>query len=98
MQWRDLVSWSATIRAYAARGHAEMAFELFAEMQSKGVRLNTSTFTSVLAACSCSGLVDEDMKHLPLLSSIVHEWWISWVVLIDFYILESRTSFELGVE
>ncbi|KAG1342641.1 pentatricopeptide repeat-containing protein, chloroplastic-like [Cocos nucifera] len=63
LPWRGVVSWSAMIGAYAAHGHAEMALELFSEMQAEGVRPNTFTFTSVLAACSHSGLVDEGMKH-----------------------------------
>lgn len=63
LPWRGVVSWSAMIGCYAAHGHAEMALELFSEMQADGVRPNAFTFTSVLAACSHSGLVDEGMKH-----------------------------------
>ncbi|XP_008797358.2 putative pentatricopeptide repeat-containing protein At3g11460, mitochondrial [Phoenix dactylifera] len=63
LPWRGVVSWSAMIGACAAHGHAEMALELFSKMQAEGVRPNAFTFTSVLAACSHSGLVDEGMEH-----------------------------------
>ncbi|PKA63992.1 Putative pentatricopeptide repeat-containing protein [Apostasia shenzhenica] len=58
-----VIAWSSMIGAYAAHGHAEEALELFSRMEHEGVTPNTFTFTSVLTACSHSGLVEEGMKH-----------------------------------
>ncbi|XP_072971618.1 pentatricopeptide repeat-containing protein At4g21300-like [Typha angustifolia] len=63
LQWRGRVSWSAMIRAYAAHGQPEEALKLFSLMKEEGVRPNSFTFTSVLAACSHSGLVEQGLKH-----------------------------------
>ncbi|XP_039124926.1 LOW QUALITY PROTEIN: pentatricopeptide repeat-containing protein At3g12770-like [Dioscorea cayenensis subsp. rotundata] len=60
---RDVVSWSAIIGAYATHGQAEDVLELFSQMKAEGVRPNSFTFTSVLAACSHSGLVEEGVMH-----------------------------------
>ncbi|CAL9190395.1 unnamed protein product, partial [Musa hybrid cultivar] len=64
LAWKGgVVSWSAMIRAYAAHGQVEAAMQLFARMRYEGVRPNSFTYTSVLAACSHSGLVEEGMNH-----------------------------------
>lgn len=60
---KGVVSWSAMIGAYATHGHAHEALELFDRMKAEGVRPNSFTYTSVLSACSHSGLVDTGMKH-----------------------------------
>ncbi|XP_020099687.1 pentatricopeptide repeat-containing protein At3g12770-like [Ananas comosus] len=60
---RSVVSYSAMVRAYASHGLPREALKLFSQMKAEGVRPNTFTFTSVLAACSHSGLVEEGLKH-----------------------------------
>lgn len=44
-------------------GNAKEALELFAQMQSEGIKPNAFTYTSILAACSHSGLLEEGMRH-----------------------------------
>ncbi|KAK8921259.1 putative pentatricopeptide repeat-containing protein [Platanthera zijinensis] len=60
---KSVISWSAMIGAYAAHGHADEALKLFSEMKDEKITPNKSTFTSVLAACSHSGRVDEGLRH-----------------------------------
>ncbi|KAJ0988471.1 hypothetical protein J5N97_006827 [Dioscorea zingiberensis] len=60
---RDVVSWSTIIGAYAAHGRAEDVRGFFSQMKAEGVMPNSFTFTSVLAACSHSGLVEEGIMH-----------------------------------
>ncbi|XP_020582149.1 putative pentatricopeptide repeat-containing protein At3g11460 [Phalaenopsis equestris] len=60
---KSVVSWSAMIGAYAAHGHAKEALELFSKMKEEEIMPNSFTFTSVLAACSHSGDVEEGMKQ-----------------------------------
>ncbi|KAL4197334.1 hypothetical protein AMTRI_Chr04g250540 [Amborella trichopoda] len=43
------------------------SLSLFSEMLSLGVKPNESTFSSVLRACSHSGLVDEGLAHFDLM-------------------------------
>nr|KYP33559.1 Pentatricopeptide repeat-containing protein At2g37310 family [Cajanus cajan] len=56
---RSLITWTAIISAYAARGDASLALGLYAQMLDKGIRPDLVTLTSVLTACAHSGLVDE---------------------------------------
>ncbi|XP_057848841.1 pentatricopeptide repeat-containing protein At3g12770 [Cryptomeria japonica] len=65
---RDVVSWSAMIAGYGMHGHGIDALALFSEMQKTGLRPNCITFTSVLYACSHSGLVDEGCKYFNSMS------------------------------
>ncbi|WOL03557.1 pentatricopeptide repeat-containing protein [Canna indica] len=69
LSWKGVVSWSAMIRAYAAHGQVEDALQLFAEMRAEGIRPNTFTYTSILAACSHSGLMNEGMEHFDSMRS-----------------------------
>ncbi|URE38414.1 PPR repeat [Musa troglodytarum] len=63
MPCRDLVSWNVLIMGYAIHGHGEAALELFSAMKDAGLKPNQSTFTSVLTACSITGLSDEGWLH-----------------------------------
>ncbi|XP_022774551.1 pentatricopeptide repeat-containing protein At5g39350-like isoform X2 [Durio zibethinus] len=58
---KDIYLWSVIIACYGAHGHGEIAVSLFKEMVRAGVKPNEVTFTSVLHACSHSGLVDEGL-------------------------------------
>lgn len=55
----DVVSWSALIAGYAREGRGKEALECFKLMQQNGLSPDAVTFSSVLSACSHSGLVDE---------------------------------------
>lgn len=60
---RDVMAWSAMIGGYAINGYGQKALELFDSMKRVHVRPNSVTFTSVLFACSHSGLVDEGCRY-----------------------------------
>lgn len=53
----DLVSYNSMIKAYGSNGLGELAVQLVEEMDRTGVRPDGVTLTSVLTACSHSGLV-----------------------------------------
>ncbi|KAK1262894.1 Pentatricopeptide repeat-containing protein [Acorus gramineus] len=55
MSARDVVSWNAMIKAYAAHGRGEEACDAFSRMD---VPPDEDTLVGILAACSHSGLVE----------------------------------------
>ncbi|CAA7016591.1 unnamed protein product [Microthlaspi erraticum] len=57
--FKDVVSWNSIIMAYAVHGFGRVSICLFSEMVTSGVNPNKSTFASVLAACSISGMIEE---------------------------------------
>lgn len=59
---RNQVSWNAIIGALSQHGLGKEAISFYADMQKSGVAPNNVTFTSVLAACSHAGLVDEGCR------------------------------------
>ncbi|CAK9166481.1 unnamed protein product [Ilex paraguariensis] len=61
MENRDIVSWNTMIRGFGMHGFGQAALQLLEKMNHAGLCLNSSTFTSVLSACSHSGLVDEGL-------------------------------------
>ena len=58
---RIFFCWSTIIAGYGKHGNGEVAVSLFIQMVQSGVEPNEVTFTSVLHACSHSGLVDEGL-------------------------------------
>lgn len=54
-----MIVWTAIISAHAAHGDAKAALDLFEQMLNNGTQPDPVTFTSVLAACAHSGVVDE---------------------------------------
>ncbi|KAJ4913941.1 hypothetical protein Rs2_08562 [Raphanus sativus] len=61
--FKDVVSWNSIIMAYAVHGFGSVSVRLFSEMITSGVSPNKSTFASLLAACSISGMIDEGWQH-----------------------------------
>ncbi|XAR72676.1 hypothetical protein NMG60_11019396 [Bertholletia excelsa] len=59
MLFKDVVSWNTIIMAYAIHGFSAKSIALFSEMREEGIEPNTSTFVSLLTACSISGIIDE---------------------------------------
>lgn len=59
---RDLISWNTMIGGFGMHGLGKAAFQLLQDMKHSGLSPNSVTFTSVLSACSHSGLVDEGLK------------------------------------
>ncbi|XP_010530931.1 PREDICTED: pentatricopeptide repeat-containing protein At4g35130, chloroplastic isoform X2 [Tarenaya hassleriana] len=61
---KDVVSWNSIIMAYAVHGFGRISIDLFSKMiTTSGVNPNKSTFASVLAACSISGMIDEGWEY-----------------------------------
>ncbi|AET04266.1 PPR containing plant protein [Medicago truncatula] len=54
-----IVSWTSIIAAYVREGLYSDAIGLFDEMQSKGVRPDIYTVTSIVHACACSSSLDK---------------------------------------
>lgn len=56
---RDVMSWTAMIGGFAEHGEESKAFELFWQMQDKGLRPVKATFSSILKACTSSAALEE---------------------------------------
>ncbi|XP_076909055.1 pentatricopeptide repeat-containing protein At5g39350-like [Bidens hawaiensis] len=67
VQKRDIILWSVIISGYGKHGDGATAVSLFNQMVETGVQPNEVTFTSVLHACSHSGLVDEGLGLFMLM-------------------------------
>ncbi|KAL3818099.1 hypothetical protein ACJIZ3_004004 [Penstemon smallii] len=59
MPIRNLVCWNVMLGAYAMHGNAKEAIEIFLWMQRSGQKADAVSFTSLLSACSQSGLTEE---------------------------------------
>ncbi|KAL4203132.1 hypothetical protein AMTRI_Chr01g126380 [Amborella trichopoda] len=59
MQTRSMASWGAMMGGLAMHGRGMQALGLLSDMLEEGVRPDRAAFTSVLCACSHSGLVNE---------------------------------------
>eukprot|EP00268_Persea_americana_P067618 TRINITY_DN9322_c0_g6_i1.p1 TRINITY_DN9322_c0_g6~~TRINITY_DN9322_c0_g6_i1.p1 ORF type:complete len:505 (+),score=91.92 TRINITY_DN9322_c0_g6_i1:114-1628(+) len=69
MEEKDVLAWSTMIAGYAIHGCGEKALKVFAQMKRANMRPNCVTFTSVLCACSHSGLVDVGRHHFNSMRS-----------------------------
>ncbi|XP_047312839.1 pentatricopeptide repeat-containing protein At5g39350, partial [Impatiens glandulifera] len=58
---KDIVCWSVVLSGCGKHGRADIALSLFDQMIRSGLVPNEVTFTSVLHACSHSGLVDDGL-------------------------------------
>ncbi|KAI4346055.1 hypothetical protein L6164_013137 [Bauhinia variegata] len=62
MTERCLTSWNAMISAYGMHGHSKEVLKLFDQMKSAKIVPDEITFTSILSACSHSGLIEEGLQ------------------------------------
>lgn len=62
MPTRDIVSWNSMIGGFRMHGLGQAALNLLKEMSHSGLSPDSMTFTSVLSACSHSGLVNEGLE------------------------------------
>lgn len=60
---KNTITWSAMIGGYGKQGDTKGSLELFEEMVKKQQKPNESTFTSILSACSHTGMVNEGKKY-----------------------------------
>ncbi|KAL3650354.1 hypothetical protein CASFOL_006757 [Castilleja foliolosa] len=63
MPTRNLVCWNAMLGAYAMHGKANEAVEIFHSMERYGQKPDSVSFTSLLSACSQSGLTEEGHRY-----------------------------------
>ncbi|XP_057858136.2 pentatricopeptide repeat-containing protein At3g24000, mitochondrial-like [Cryptomeria japonica] len=86
MPQQHVVSWSTMIAGYAQNGFVLEALETFKQMQSAGVKANSTTFTSILPVCAKMGALEQGM-HIH--QSIIENNFLSDVMvmnaLIDMY-------------
>lgn len=68
MEFRDTISWTAMIMAYASHGHANDAISLFTKMEIDGIKPNSGSFLAVLTACNHGGLVDEAWRYFKIMT------------------------------
>ncbi|KAF7803289.1 pentatricopeptide repeat-containing protein DOT4, chloroplastic [Senna tora] len=59
---KDLISWTVMIAGYGMHGFGKEAIATFKEMRSSGIEPDEISFTSILYACSHSGLLNEGWK------------------------------------
>ncbi|KAK1296544.1 Pentatricopeptide repeat-containing protein [Acorus calamus] len=62
MDCQDNVSWNAIISGYGFNGDGASALALFHDMERSGEETDERSYTSVLSACSHSGLADQGME------------------------------------
>lgn len=62
MPTKDIISWNSMIGGLRMHGLGQAALNLLKEMSQSGLKPDSMTFTSVLSACSHSGLVNEGLE------------------------------------
>lgn len=62
MPIRDVVTWNLLINGYRRHELPKQAFQFYSEMVFQGIRESSSTFSSVLSACSNAGLHQEGIQ------------------------------------
>ncbi|GAV78299.1 PPR domain-containing protein/PPR_2 domain-containing protein, partial [Cephalotus follicularis] len=67
MDEHDVISWNSLLSGCAHHGYGEEAIELFEQMTETGIKPNSTTFLTVLSACSHVGLVDKGLKYFNLM-------------------------------
>ncbi|KAJ0654738.1 putative tetratricopeptide-like helical domain superfamily [Helianthus annuus] len=62
--------WNAIICGLAMHGHARTSLELFSDLLTRGIPLNSITFIGVLSACCHAGLVEEGERHFKSMKNV----------------------------
>ncbi|XP_057836735.2 pentatricopeptide repeat-containing protein At5g27110 [Cryptomeria japonica] len=86
MPERNGVSWNAIIAAYVQNGFAEKALETFKQMELAGVKPNSTTFASILPACTKMGALEQGMDiHQSIMERGILSDIIVENALVDMY-------------
>ncbi|XP_010526252.1 PREDICTED: putative pentatricopeptide repeat-containing protein At3g25970 [Tarenaya hassleriana] len=64
------IAWNTMILGYAQHGSGQVALDLFAQMRNRNVKLDHTTFTAVLTACSHVGLVQQGIDLLNTMEPV----------------------------
>lgn len=73
MPERDVVSWNMMVSALSQSGRVREALDMVVDMQSKGVRLDSTTYTSSLTACArLSSLRWGKQLHAQVIRNLPH--------------------------
>ncbi|XP_024515473.1 pentatricopeptide repeat-containing protein At5g16860-like [Selaginella moellendorffii] len=67
---RDLITWTVLIAGYSRLGSSSQVFEDFGRMKDEGFQADAATLCCIIAACSCSGLIEKGNK---LFNAAVYE-------------------------
>lgn len=67
MKERNLISWNSLIAGYSQHGYTEEVIELFEEMRRTRIQLDNATFTTVISACSRTGLIGRGLEYFNIL-------------------------------
>ncbi|XP_076948527.1 pentatricopeptide repeat-containing protein At5g19020, mitochondrial-like [Bidens hawaiensis] len=70
---RDVLTvspWNSIICGLAMHGHAKASLEMFSELLTRGIEVNSITFIGVLTACCHAGLVEEGEKHFKSMRNV----------------------------
>lgn len=59
---KDIVSWNVMINGYGLHGDGKAAIDLFLQMELSGIKPDVITFSTILSACSHSGLVQQGLR------------------------------------
>ncbi|XP_062109955.1 pentatricopeptide repeat-containing protein At5g39350-like [Humulus lupulus] len=62
LKGKDDISWSVMINGYGLHGDGKAALDLFTQMELSGIKPNGVTYSTILSACSHSGLAEEGRR------------------------------------
>ncbi|KAL6013483.1 hypothetical protein ACLOJK_003981 [Asimina triloba] len=68
MPEKNTVAWSAMMGGYGLQGESNDSLALFSDMLKEDLMPNDIIFTSILSACSHTGMVGEGLKHFEAMS------------------------------
>ena len=69
---KDVASWNILLTGYAQQGKGGLAVELFHKMIESDVNPDEITFTSLLCACSRSGMVTDGLEYFESMEHKFH--------------------------
>lgn len=70
MNVKNLQSWTVMISAFADHGRPKDAISLFIQMESRGLKPDSVSFTALLCACSHLGMVDQGRWYFNRMENV----------------------------